>query len=454
MAWETTHSLTVLNAKGTNSVFKLQQDLGSAPGSVKKLAINKEPEVNFAFSTDFGEGVLSMWVTLNLVNNYDGDLLSEFSTNPETDFRLLIEIDGDELFRGFLDFKWNDEDVQPDTNSMFEFQATFANGFHGSAEKDMSDIQDAIDASSNTLHSYQTSDNLGSLPMCDFWGEFIFQNICGYDTDDLIVSHDWEAENWNGAGAGNPQFRQLFINPYLSSDIETRADYFKAICRAFTMNAGYSWKTGKPIVQDLRKGKSGDYTGDKLTKVSSGYRTLVNSFALDEQTGLKFTYKKTKRRAKEVNSAVTTLNGAETIQYSAASNLTVFTAAEILPVVVYFDTSKSAEATAGGAKNGISVLGVSVLTNSGGFKGHYSTSPTAVHSLYKATAISLASYSKMIFSYDYKGELNDLIDPMLPIKIGDDRYRACKGRLKTVSMVTKLDQATLISEDYTNVHIV
>ena len=453
MAWETTHSITAPNAKGTNSVFKLQQDLGSAPGSVKKLAISKEPEVNFAFSTDFGEGVLSMWVTLNLINNFDGDLISEFSSNPETDFRLLIEIDGDELFRGFLDFEWNDEEVQPATNSLFEFQVTFANGFHGSGEKDMSDIQSAIDASSNALHSYQTSDDLGSLPMCDFWGEFIFQNICGYDTDDLIVSHDWEAENWNGAGAGNPQFRQLFINPYISSALETRADFFKVVCRAFNMNAGYSWKTGKPIIQDLRKGNAGDYTGDKLTKVSSGYRTLVNNFSLSEQTGLKFIFNKPKRRPKTVNSAVTSLDSAENIQYAASSDFVVFTQPEPLPIIIYFDTTQSAEAGTG-SQNGISVLGVSILTNSGGFKGHYSVSPTAVHSLYKATAISLASYSKMIFSYDYKGELNDLIDPMLPIKIGDDRYRACKGRLKTVSMVTKLDSTTLIVEDYTNVNVV
>ena len=457
--WRNTHSITVKNAKGTNTIIRLQQYLETGPPTVKKLAITKEPQVNFAFSNDYGEGVLSMWTTLTLVNNYDDDLLAKFKSTDERNFRLLILINGVELFRGFLDFKWNDEDIIHGT-TMFEFQATFHNGFSGSENQDIEEIITAIEQEvlkGKSWYKTQDTPRKYKVPIADLWGEFIFEKICGYNGGYIVISHDWASENWRGPGASfNTQLGELSINPDLGDWVNNRQEWYRAICRTFAIQVGFAWSIQKTLLQDVRKGATGSYTGNLCQKVgyspSFTYWPQTAGYALNEQVGLQITKKnKPKRSFKRTARLVVARDHLGQTKYEANTNSANKLSDVIIVDIPYSPIDPNIQNTFAMEVLGEPYPGIFTEEITGEFKGHYSVDPSKLHSIWKANALAQASYSRMINSYNFKIELNDLIDPMLPIKIDTMRYRACKGRLNTLAMTTIVEESTLISEDYSNI---
>lgn len=453
MAWHTTHSITAKNAKGQNSVFKLQQDLGSAPASVKVLPILSEPVVNFAFSNDMGEGVLNFWTELTLLNNYDDDLLDTFLTNDENDFRLIIEIHTQELFRGKLDLRWNERKVLRANQTAFEFKALFTQGFSGSDTDTISDILVDIAASANTEHTYNNSTTIGAVIFADLWGEFVFENLCGYDTTEILIAHGWESESFYNPSGTDVQFRKMRINPAFMGGADTkRKDWFKGLCRAFAICAGYSWKNSKPVLQDVRKGSGGDYDAIPLTKVSDGFRTQGAAVTLEEQTGLQWLDGDVRAPIRGQYSQIEVYDRDETLQVTAVNNDPNAKRQGALEVNVLFDPTEDAEVS-GGQRYGISVRAISSWVPADQFRRYRDDASLVLGSLFRANAFAQGSYSRSLpneENVNYKGELNDLVDPMLPVKIGEFRYRIAKGELNTLKITTNVLDSVLISNDDTN----
>jgi len=454
MPFYTTHSVNVKNAKGSNSVFKLQQDLVSDPGTPAKLSITKEPKIKFSFSNDHGEGLLSYWVELTLLNGFGGDILATFLANEQSDFRLLIEINSVEVFRGILDSQWNDKPVSDDTSTYFELNAVFHSGFANSDSVSIQSILTAINSSSNTLHTYQTSDNLGSLPFADLWHEFIFQEICGYTTNDILIAHDWIA---SGARAAvSCQLRELQINPYFLNELVSRDVWYKALCRSFSLAVGYSWSVGKPIIQDVRKGNAGNYSAIPLTKVSSGLRTQGSAVTISEQTVINWIDNNPKAPYRPQYVSVAVVDKDNVLKVVASNDDANAVGEGVLTVEIKFNPEVDAETTVGGQKYGISVLGSVDYEPATTFKGWNSDNPTSVESLFHANAYAQGSFSRALptdENVNFKGELNNIVDPMLPVKLGDYRYRISKGELFTLQMKTKVQDAVLLSDDSTNLTI-
>ncbi len=458
----TTHQISVPNKNGGSTVFKLQQDLGADPGAPKKLPILKEPVINFSFSNDYGEGFLTYYTSLELRNNYDDNLITLFnSVSSEREFRLLIEVSGTELFLGFFDFNWFDEQLRDSAAAKHSIEVTFANGMNYSDRNDISELLDLCDATTNNIHTFQDSDKLGRMPIVDIFGEVIFNQICGYDSDRVLVAHDWEAENWGTGVSGNVQFRELQINPYFADELISNTEWIKQICRSFTMNVGYSWKLGHPVMQDLRKGKNGGYTSKELIQVANGFRNLGSVVDMDLQDAHKIIEKNplkptSRGKIKQSYLSVAVKDFTDNLAYVASlTGFPTLTSKKSLVPEIPFDPDATAEGNNPPAtkRNGISVPNPSVPVAAGRFKGHYAPDTNQLDSIWKAIASSQASYSRFNQTYEYNLLLTGLVDPMLPVEIRGANQRVTEGELYPVKLQTRVYKSVEIMEDYTNVFL-
>lgn len=243
MAWHTTHTIgRTATATGMAVTVSLLQDLGSAPGSVKVLPLLAEgAAVEWAFSTELGEGVLAFWSQMGFEN--DGEILDLLETsNPDT-IRLVVEAGGQRLFVGRPD----PVRVDRPTTEVARFTATFSDG--------MREAKRLVVNPSGQSQPWSLLDVV--------LAESAVAAIAALDGLLPLVAHDWTPVGYPSPAAPDGTNWSVFDRitvPGTALAAGTSATYAQlltALLPALLAHVGYAPSLGRFVAQYVRSGASG-----------------------------------------------------------------------------------------------------------------------------------------------------------------------------------------------------
>jgi hypothetical protein len=238
MAWYKTHEKTLTNG----IVFELEQDLGSAPGSVAALPLlNNSRKIRFEQSTDFGLGVYSFSFDATFVNI--GNLRDIFYQTESAKIKLKIKDGSTVIFYGFPQLSTLREMF---TGTKTPFTVNFLDGIYRAQNVSVS----RIGAGLSTFSSVET----------------IVRTICnvfGFHGNELFIAHKWVvydndfATTWAPTAARPTQLTRVFANMVKwESQNSKYMDVIKDLCYAFQLSIGYSYKAEAYTLIDMTEGRN------------------------------------------------------------------------------------------------------------------------------------------------------------------------------------------------------
>lgn len=286
MALYKIYSKTVSNREGTNTVFDLYQELGSAP-SVKTLKIsNDQVKIFYQFGNNYGDGVLTWNVELKLLNTSADDFDTLFFDNPPEDFQLRITVDGNEYIRAEPDPTFIKLEINDPSKPKY-IKINFKSTTIRMLESGIYTIRQNIDASTNPVHDYRESLDEGGIPISDFFAEFLFENAAGYGSlaEKLLISHPWQCAR-DDKNEPLALFKSLKFCPSIVASNSPVKEIVNDMCRSFAFYAGWSITEQQFMINELRNGHNGSYWAKELDKDTdtNGFRKVSATKSISVQT--------------------------------------------------------------------------------------------------------------------------------------------------------------------------
>jgi hypothetical protein len=238
MAFYKTHEKNLVNG----IKFELEQDLVSAPLSVKVLPLLKNSrKILFEQSTDLGIGVYSYSFEASFANI--DNLRDVFYQSTSAKIKLIIKDGSTTLFYGYPQLSTLREGF---IGVITPFTVTFLDGIFRAQNVNITRI-------SSGLSIYSSVEEIVRV-IC---------NTFGLHGNSLLIAHKWVvydndyATTWTPSTARPTQLARVFANIVKWESIEAKyIDVIKDLCYAFQLCLGFSYLAGRYTLIDMTEGRN------------------------------------------------------------------------------------------------------------------------------------------------------------------------------------------------------
>lgn len=282
-------SFTAANGDTVN--IDLLEDRLSAPSSVARLPVLRESkEIEWQFSDQFGQGVLSRQFEIALALYQGNNIASLILSNP-LQYKLKITSGSKKLFEGrVVDFddqkNFEIQAKNPSTGfwtniNESEVRILFSDSISNDSHPTLSQLKGLVASSTNPIHQ------LDQVPLSDLISEFVYEKILHIE-ERFISAHSLYFKTFSPNVDHNVWMHRVLLDIDSLETSLSMVELFKSICYVFNLNIGYSHTFeaiaafdnnlldlgSNPFTDDGEQVTIDLYSPAYLDKVSSGIRDV------------------------------------------------------------------------------------------------------------------------------------------------------------------------------------